>query len=272
MSLDIMFLTNDNIRRTRKDPEVLGLRYRGFTNGIENDQNSANPDHGDTPRKRLSTSSTTSNQSYDSQGPEYDTPRPSYQSSQRASDGSEILPENLPKLTNPLYGVNAASHYSPAPIQQLQDAPEHKPSIPNGVRKAPEGQDNEAFKPDDTVDGRKDVIVGPRLADGSATYTTDNNGKINVHVTVMINAGTLADLKKQRAQIRTNGSPIETTAASTGHSNSHSLASIPDATKDTPAQLNPLSLSPSSGTIPRFSGHTSEVVGDTRSNRCCVIV
>lgn len=28
MSLDIMFLTNDNLRRMRKQPPVLGLRYR----------------------------------------------------------------------------------------------------------------------------------------------------------------------------------------------------------------------------------------------------
>lgn len=28
MPLDIMFLTNDNLRRMRKEPQVLGLRYR----------------------------------------------------------------------------------------------------------------------------------------------------------------------------------------------------------------------------------------------------
>lgn len=83
-------------------------------------------------------------------------------------------------------------------------------------------------------------------------------------------SGTLADLKKQRAQIRTNGSPVENSLNST---NNHSINSIPEVMKqDMPAQLNPLSLSPSSGTVPRFSGNTSDVVGDTRSHRCCIIM
>lgn len=82
--------------------------------------------------------------------------------------------------------------------------------------------------------------------------------------------GTLADLKKQRSQIRTNGSPVENSLTST---NNHSLNSIPDVAKEMPVQLNPLTLSPSSGKVPRFTGNTSDVVGDTRSShRCCIIM
>ncbi|KAI5637121.1 protein phosphatase 1 regulatory inhibitor subunit 16B [Phthorimaea operculella] len=258
MSLDIMFLTNDNLRRMRKEPQVLGLRYRGLSNGVENDQNTANLPQPDLTHKRLSTSSDLSNQSYESSNVDYAVPK-----YQRAHD------DNPPykQATNPLFGVNAASHYSP-------DEQKYERNLPNGIRKAPEGQDNDSFKTEDAIDGRKEVIVTPNqiaLADGgTATYTTDNNGKINVHVTVMINAGTLADLKKQRAQIRTNGSPVESSIAST---NNHSLNSIPEVTKDMPVQLNPLSLSPSSGVVPRFSGNTSDVVGDTgKSHRCCIIM
>ncbi|XP_028156009.1 protein phosphatase 1 regulatory subunit 16A [Ostrinia furnacalis] len=274
MSLDIMFLTHDNLRRLRKEPQVLGLRYRGLSNGMENDQNTANQmQPNDLTHKRLSTSSTTSNQSYDS-NVEYAVPKHSYNQRARNSDvdGNDL--PYPPKISNPLFGVNAASHYAPG----SHAAPEHETkhyekSLPNGVRKAPEGQDNDAFKSEDSLDGRKEVIVSPNqiaiTEGGTATYTTDNNGKINVHVTVMINAGTLADLKKQRAQIRTNGSPVENSLNST---NNHSINSIPEVTKDMPVQLNPLTLSPSSGTVPRFSGNTSDVVGDTRSHRCCIIM
>ncbi|CAH0398832.1 unnamed protein product [Chilo suppressalis] len=255
---------------------------QGLSNGMENDQNSANQlQPSELTHKRLSTSSTTSNQSYDSTV-EYSVPKHTYNqrgSTQRNSDVSdtnESITYSQPKITNPLFGVNAASHYAPGSIQAHEQVSQkhYEKSLPNGVRKAPEGQDNDAFKSEDSLDGRKELVVNPNqiaIAEaGTATYTTDNNGKINVHVTVMINAGTLADLKKQRAQIRTNGSPVENSLNST---NNHSTNSIPEMTKqEQPVHLNPLSLSPSSGTVPRFTGNTSEVVGDTRSHRCCIIM
>ncbi|KOB72753.1 Protein phosphatase 1 regulatory subunit 16A, partial [Operophtera brumata] len=253
MYWDIMFLTHDNLRRMRKEPQVLGLRYRGLSNGVENDQNSANLQAPEAPHKRLSTSSTTSNQSYDS-NVEYAVPKTTYnQRNNRMSDVTETDHTYAPKTTNPLFGVNAASHYAPGTVpapshEAVNDLTKHyeRRDVPNGVRKAPEGQDNDAYKAEDAVDGRKEMIVSPNqiaiAESGMATYTTDNNGKINVHVTVMINAGTLADLKKQRSQIRTNGSPVENSLAST---NNHSMNSLPE-TKDMPIQLNPLSLSPSS--------------------------
>ncbi|KAJ8716007.1 hypothetical protein PYW08_013292 [Mythimna loreyi] len=261
---------------------------QGLSNGVENDQNTANVQAPDLSHKRLSNSSTTSNQSYDSTV-EYAVPKHSY--SQRGgslrtsdvSDLSDLTPYGQHKASNPLFGVNAASHYAPGSVpaphhetEAVNEQSKHyeRTSLPNGVRKAPEGQDNDLIKSEDALDGRKEVIVSPNqiaIAEGgTATYTTDNNGKINVHVTVMINAGTLADLKKQRSQIRTNGSPVESSLAST---NNHSLNSLSEASKaDMPVQLNPLSLSPSAAGVPRFAGNTSDVVGDSRSRRCCIIM
>ncbi|KAF9786585.1 hypothetical protein SFRURICE_016308 [Spodoptera frugiperda] len=259
----------------------------GLSNGVENDQNTANLQPLELSHKRLSNSSTTSNQSYDSAG-EYAVPKHSYSQrggSQRASDGSDLsdlAPARHHKNSNPLFGVNAASHYAPgappAPAhhEAVNEQSKHyeRTSLPNGVRKAPEGQDNEIIKNEDAIDGRKELVVNPNqiaiTEGGTATYTTDNNGKINVHVTVMINAGTLADLKKQRSQIRTNGSPVESSLTST---NNHSMNSLSEVSKaDMPVQLNPLSLAPSAASVPRFAGNTSDVVGDTRSRRCCVIM
>ncbi|XP_075978523.1 myosin phosphatase targeting subunit 75D isoform X2 [Anticarsia gemmatalis] len=243
---------------------------QGLSNGVENDQNTANLQPPELSHKRLSNSSTTSNQSYDS-SVEYAVPKHAYGGRGAArpsdlSDGSDA-PYGQQKISNPLFGVNAASHYAPgalpAHLEAVNDQTKHydRTSLPNGVRKAPEGQDDDVIKNEDALDGRKEVIVNPNqiaiTEGGTATYTTDNNG-------------TLADLKKQRAQIRTNGSPVENSLAST---NNHSMNSLSEVSKqDMPVQLNPLSLSPSAGTVPRFSGNTSDVVGDSRSHRCCIIM
>ncbi|XP_026738530.1 protein phosphatase 1 regulatory subunit 16A isoform X3 [Trichoplusia ni] len=246
---------------------------QGLSNGVENDQNTANLQPHESSHKRLSNSSTTSNQSYDSTV-EYAVPKHSY--SQRGgslrasdlSDSSELATYGQQKTTNPLFGVNAATHYAPGAItasqhEAINETSKHyeRTSLPNGVRKAPEGQDNDVIKNEDALDGRKEVIVSPNqiaiTEGGTATYTTDNNG-------------TLADLKKQRAQIRTNGSPVESSLTST---NNHSLNSVSEASKqDMPVQLNPLSLAPGAAAVPRFAGNTSDVVGDSRSHRCCIIM
>ncbi|KAG6444746.1 protein phosphatase 1 regulatory subunit 16A isoform X2 [Manduca sexta] len=256
---------------------------QGLANGVENDQNTANLQTPDLTHKRLSTSSTTSGQSYDS-NVDYAVPKHSYnqRATHRASDVSDTsdnIPYHQPKITNPLFGVNAALHYAPGTVPTAQHEAVNdtklydRQNLPNGVRKAPEGQDNDAYKTEDAIDGRKELVVNPNQIaiseGGTATYTTDNNGKINVHVTVMINAGTLADLKKQRSQIRTNGSPVESSLTSTNHS----LSSLPEQSKEAPAQLSATSLAPAAAAaVPRFSGHTSDVVGDTRSHRCCIIM
>ncbi|XP_013190725.1 protein phosphatase 1 regulatory subunit 16A isoform X2 [Amyelois transitella] len=248
------------------DSVAVDDELQGLSNGVENDQNTANLQPQDLTHKRLSTSSTNSNQSYDS-NVDYAVPKHTYnQRTNKAADGSEATENNVayqPKATNPLFGVNAASHYAPGSLSHdtVNDQIKlYERNLPNGVRKAPEGQDNEAFKVEDVIDGRKEVIVSPgqiALTEGSTAYTTNDNG-------------TLADLKKQRSQIRTNGSPVENSLSST---NNHSINSIPEVSKqDMPVQLNPLTLSPSTGAVPRFTGNTSDVVGDTRSHRCCIIM
>lgn len=172
---------------------MIHRRFQGLSNGVENDQNSVNLQPPELTNKRLSTSSTTSNQSYDS-NVEYAVPKNNYQRPHRPSELSETsdtIQYTPPKITNPLFGVNAASHYAPGPLSNDTNEQKHyERNVPNGVRKAPEGQDNDGYK-EDTIDGRKDVITNQiAIAEaGTATYTTDNNGKINVHVTVMINAG-----------------------------------------------------------------------------------
>lgn len=88
------------------------------------------------------------------------------------------------------------------------------------------------------------VDVGPAA---ETCYTTESDGKINIHVSVTINAGTLAELKKQRAQTR---------AAAGLHSNSADMPS------DSEAAFN------------RFAGDTEDViVGDPLKTRrkCCII-
>ncbi|XP_013146696.1 PREDICTED: protein phosphatase 1 regulatory subunit 12C [Papilio polytes] len=246
---------------------------QGLSNGVENDQNTANQlPSSDLTHNRLSISSTTSNQSYDSGNVDYAVPKHTYNQRlpYKPNEETNEKTNNQAKISNPLFGVNAAIHYAPAPVNQEAND-KYDRTLPNGVRKAPEGQDNEAFKNEDAIDGRKEVMVTPNqiaITDGStATYTTDNNGKINVHVTVMINAGTLADLKKQRAQIRTNGSPVENSLHSTTN---HSMNSLPEGVTKQEGS-NQVVQSPSV-TVPRFSGHTSEVVGDTKSHRCCIIM
>lgn len=160
---------------------------------MENDQNTANIS-ADLSHTRLSISSTVSNQSYESGNVDYAVPKHSYNQKGRLDtiDSNDNLTYGQPKISNPLFGVNAASHYSPGPMHETNDGKMFE-RLPNGIRKAPEGQDNEAFKNEDAIDGRKEVIMSQNpiaIAEGgTATYTTDNNGKINVHVTVMINAG-----------------------------------------------------------------------------------
>lgn len=78
------------------------------------------------------------------------------------------------------------------------------------------------------------------------SYTTEENGnKINIHVSVTINTGTLAELKKQRAKSRT-GSLVAGSPA------------------------YPASPSLTTG-VQRFTGNTEEdqVIGDDKVGQCC---
>lgn len=111
-------------------------------------------------------------------------------------------------------------------------------------RKAPEGKDNDSYNGKELVDYNQ-----------GQTYT-DVNGKVTVvHVVVTINGnGTLADLKKQRMQIRNSSSDVNSLASP--------VSSLPDSEN--------ISVQPPTDII-RFTGETDEVVGYSKSKRCCVI-
>ncbi|XP_044735062.1 protein phosphatase 1 regulatory subunit 16A [Chrysoperla carnea] len=130
-------------------------------------------------------------------------------------------------------------------------------------RDAPDGKANDSLSNDGG-----DVTDLPT----ETSYTTDNNGKINVTVTVTINAGTLADLKKQRAQIRNsspdiNSLPMSPTLSS--NAPSEILVTAVNNNNDDNIHISPVSSNNSS--VQKFCGNTGEVVGDVKSKRCCII-
>ncbi|XP_077285869.1 myosin phosphatase targeting subunit 75D isoform X2 [Arctopsyche grandis] len=275
----------------------------GLPNGVENQISNGQT----SPQKRSSNSPSNPNDPGEPIGPT-PTKQPvlshnalngdsqSQISTDRESQSSSAAFGTLAYMNNPLYGVNAAAQYLPSGASTTTSTPNsngnsvspsgdstlHKnnssPTYPksypengsgavspvNGVRRAPEGQDNESFIHEDDTDSSKGALVSasqlglPTETSSATHYTSDKNGKINVHVTVMINTGTLADLKKQRAQIR-NSSPTESSVISPG-----SPVDSSTATHSSP--------SPVQGDVPRFSGNTGDVVGDARSNRCCIIM
>lgn len=87
-----------------------------------------------------------------------------------------------------------------------------------------------------------------------ASYTTEGNGKINIHVSVTINAGTLAELKKQRAQNRNSSPDI-----SVIQTQSSARSSVTGSEMESPS-------------VKRFAGNTGDnIIGDTKVRRCCIL-
>lgn len=102
-------------------------------------------------------------------------------------------------------------------------------------------------------------MTGRELIDGSKekAYTTDVNGKVTVHVVVTINGnGTLADLKKQRMQIRNSASDVSSLTSP--------VNSIPDGDVTVPS-------TPNNADIVRFTGETEEAVDYSKSKGCCSV-
>ncbi|XP_046144492.1 protein phosphatase 1 regulatory subunit 16A isoform X2 [Osmia bicornis bicornis] len=125
---------------------------------------------------------------------------------------------------------------------------------PTAVRKAPEGKDNESFLHED-VD--KDSGSDPPVGNQQPIYTPDGdtNGKINIHVSVVF-VKSLSDLKKQRAQNR-----HISTGSIDANGNGIPVSPISN------AEFN------SGGDFQRFTGNTSEIVGDNHSEKsCCVLM
>ena len=91
-------------------------------------------------------------------------------------------------------------------------------------------------------------------AETSCVTSESANGKININVTVTIN--TLADLKKQRAQIRSCNSDTNGMVG---------LSPRPSVTgSDT--------VSVDNGGVKKFTGATGDVVPDVRTRRCCLLM
>ncbi|XP_054286674.1 protein phosphatase 1 regulatory subunit 16A isoform X1 [Macrosteles quadrilineatus] len=115
----------------------------------------------------------------------------------------------------------------------------------NGVlslaRREPEGKDSDSRL--NSEDGKGSPLELPT----EASYTTEGNGKINIHVSVTINAGTLAELKKQRAQNRNSSPDISVIQAQTS-----ARSSVTGSEMENPS-------------VKRFAGNTGDnVIGDTK--------
>ncbi|XP_053992410.1 protein phosphatase 1 regulatory subunit 16A-like isoform X1 [Hylaeus volcanicus] len=126
---------------------------------------------------------------------------------------------------------------------------------PTAVRKAPEGKDNESFLHED-VD--KESVTGSDSPVGNQqpiyTPDRDTNGKINIHVSVVF-VKSLSDLKKQRAQNR-----HISTGSIDANGNGIPVSSIAN------SEFN------AGGDFQRFTGNTSDIVGDNHSEKSCCIV
>ncbi|KAH0953815.1 hypothetical protein HN011_011422 [Eciton burchellii] len=159
--------------------------------------------------------------------------------------------------------VSAPSTPSIAPLESNTQEGDHETdssALTPAVRKGPEGKDNESFLHED-VD--KDSVAGSDPSVGSQQqspiYATDNdtNGKINIHVSVVF-VKSLSDLKKQRAQNR--------------HISGNSLDANGNGIPMPVSSISNSDLSTDDFTQ-RFTGNTSEIVGDNHSEKsCCTIM
>ncbi|KAG8233986.1 hypothetical protein J437_LFUL014447 [Ladona fulva] len=173
-------------------------------------------------------------------------------------------------------------------LSNMLDGPQFTPSnnmkISQGDgsgRRVPDGQDAEhdGIQEWDSTWGAADdnfhentPISFPSAETSYVTQET-GNGKINIHVSVTINPGTLADLKKQRSQIRNGPSSIDSSMTGRGDSISSSGAgSLPKPPLKNSLSAPTVSLGSPTLPINRFSGQTGEVVGDEGgARRCCTI-
>lgn len=96
------------------------------------------------------------------------------------------------------------------------------------------------------------------------TSTDETNGKINIHVSVVF-VKSLSDLKKQRAQNRC-------TTTTNGNGNSKQSAQC-ESNGNGLVELPTIGGPSNNDDFRRFTGNTSEIVGDTRGDKsCCKIM
>ncbi|GAB0095706.1 protein phosphatase 1 regulatory subunit 16A [Sergentomyia squamirostris] len=218
-------------------------------------------------------------------------------SSQQNGGASVPAPNNntrcYPQSTN--LGYNSTTTYG-VTQSAISTNPNHIDGSPTAShnRRSPEGKDNDmshhhlGYLNEETTKkmlANNNALALQRNSGGSSAdltaaeiYTASNeNGKINVQVTVLFDpqtvdhsiTGTLADLKKHRAQSRNSNSPENGSILTT-----QSLAGATGVAGQTPAVELSLVSSPSLQNSPaKFSGITGDVVSDsTRSRKCCVIM
>lgn len=149
-------------------------------------------------------------------------------------DSIDVGPQSTTLTTNGTGDTKITNEDSTLQLQTLED------------RRAPEGKDNDSMADHELIDGSKEKA-----------YTTDVNGKVTVHVVVTINGnGTLADLKKQRMQIRNSSSDVSSLTSP--------VNSIPDGEVIVPSTAN-------TADIVRFTGETEEAVDYSKSKGCCSV-
>lgn len=128
-------------------------------------------------------------------------------------------------------------------------------------RREPEGKDNDSIVASSLTNDANNKLL-PLDLPTETSYSTESNGKINIHVSVTINASTLAELKKQRAQ----------------HRHSSPDVSIAQALQQSPTSLasdkESLELEQVLAPVKRFAGNTGTdiVIGDPRNSRCCTLL
>lgn len=152
----------------------------------------------------------------------------------------------FPILNNQPNDANSESTSYKSNEMQLLPVSQTKPTHlkASEFRRAPEGEDNES------TNDKNQVLENTN----EKMCTTDVNGKVTVHVVVTINGnGTLADLKKQRMQIRNSTSDITPVCSPEGSEENDNF--------------NPITSD-----IVRFSGNTTEENVDyIKPKRCCNI-
>ncbi|KAL6432630.1 hypothetical protein ACFW04_006228 [Cataglyphis niger] len=193
------------------------------------------------------------------------------QSVRRTSIRDKVLTTKKDAQEEARFRLQAQQTYvgAPAPnipplennTQEVGDHETDSSTLPPAVRKGPEGKDNESFLHEDVdkdsaVTGL-DQPVGSQQQSPIYATDSDTNGKINIHVSVVF-VKSLSDLKKQRAQNRhisggsldANGNGIPMPVSSISNSD----LSADDFTQ-------------------RFTGNTSEIVGDNHTEKnCCTVM
>ncbi|EZA52656.1 protein phosphatase 1 regulatory subunit 16A isoform X3 [Ooceraea biroi] len=160
--------------------------------------------------------------------------------------------------------VSAPTPSIPPLENNTQEAGDHETdsnALTPAVRKGPEGKDNESFLHEDvdkdSAVAGSDPPVGSQQQSPIYATDSDTNGKINIHVSVVF-VKSLSDLKKQRAQNRhISGSSLD----ANGNGIPMPVSSISNS-----------DLSTDDFTHQRFTGNTSEIVGDNHSEKSCCTV